>query len=284
MDPLDTLLAGGGIRAAGPTPVYDPAAGSRRIAEKLAARRAARHGVTRVELPAREPAGYEECRSLAALELPLAAWLGGADRPVPAALAGRPGAGAHPPVDAQGLTFHDHADRDLRALAGVVIGEDGAADALQRLHDGTVEPRGALVFACLLHLVGRYQEAQFWWQFAGGAEDAAACFCLYLHHVRMGDVRAAEHWFAEAARLETLPPGRHPGTPPALPPFADYHLACLPVVGDYLRAMDAPQPPDPVALREVLDELDIVRDAEYGPVSLPSDDLADQLHDLATAG
>ncbi|WP_328959016.1 hypothetical protein [Kitasatospora purpeofusca] len=280
MDPLDILLAGGGIRAAGPTPLYDLTAGRRRIAEKLATRRAERHRAQETDDPAGTGAGHEGWwRTVPVPQLPRAT-RPGHDGPPP--FSGPGGQTAEPsPADAQGLTYHDHADRYLRALAGVIIAEDGAADALKRLHDGTVEPHGALVFACLLHLVGRYQEAQFWWQFAGGAENAAACLCLYLHHVRLGETKAAEHWFAQATRPETLPPG-HPATAALLPPVPGYHLACLPLVSDYLTALGAaPHPPDP-ALREALDDLDIVRDAEYGPISLPSDDLAGQLHDLAT--
>ncbi|MET8624661.1 hypothetical protein ABZW30_13045 [Kitasatospora sp. NPDC004669] len=264
---LDTLLAGGGIRAT--SPVYDHVAGRRRIAEKLAARR---------NTPApEEHTGAEAscCRPAPPAPQSLAAWADPDDLASP----GPPGTCAQSPlpVDAQGLTFHDHADRDLRTLASMVIGEEGAAAALHRLHQGTVEPRGALVFACLLHLVSRYQEAQFWWQLAGGAEDATACLCLYLHHLRLGELKPAEHWFSEAARLEEpVPPGR-PTVPPAVPPIPDYYLACLPMVGEYLKTLGAiPQPPD-TALREALDELDTVRDAEYGPISLPSDELADQL-------
>ncbi|MFB7671127.1 hypothetical protein ACFC26_06875 [Kitasatospora purpeofusca] len=280
MDPLDILLAGGGIRAAGPTPLYDRTAGRRRIAEKLAVRRAERRA-QETDDPAGSGAAHEgRWRTVPAPQLPRAATRPGPDGPPLFPGPGGP-VGECSPADAQGLTHHDHADRYLRALAGVIIGEDGAADALKRLHDGTVEPHGALVFACLLHLVGRYQEAQFWWQFAGGAENAAACLCLYLHHVRLGEMKAAEHWFAQAVRPEVLLPGR-PATAAFLPPVPGCHLACLPLVSDHLTALGAaPHPPDP-ALREALDDLDIVRDAEYGPISLPSDDLAGHLHDLAT--
>ncbi|WP_329587328.1 hypothetical protein OG500_38095 [Kitasatospora sp. NBC_01250] len=41
-----------------------------------------------------------------------------------------------------------------------------------------VDPRGELVFACLLHLAGHPHEAQWWWQYATGAGTAAAaCTC-----------------------------------------------------------------------------------------------------------
>ncbi|MFD9061460.1 hypothetical protein ACFVZ3_08080 [Kitasatospora purpeofusca] len=267
MNPLDHLLAGGGMRAVAPAPAYDLADGRRRIAEKLAARRAGaaceeqdggRGGCT---APAPKPTACPPARTDTPGSGP------GRDRTVL-------------PTDLEGLTFHDHAERDLRTIATMIIAEGDAAASLHRLvNDHTVEPRGALVFACLLHLAGRYQEAQFWWQFAGGAEDATACFCLYLHHARLGELKAAEHWFHQSARLEALPADRR-AVPPALPPVPDYYLACLPWVGEYLLAAGGVQGQPEVVLREALEDLAIVRDAEYGPISLPTDDLAEQLHDL----
>jgi hypothetical protein len=38
----------------------------------------------------------------------------------------------------------------------------------------TIEPCGALAFACLLYLAGRHEAAQFWWQFAAGADSSTA--------------------------------------------------------------------------------------------------------------
>ncbi|MFE4516744.1 hypothetical protein ACFRMQ_21410 [Kitasatospora sp. NPDC056783] len=282
MHPLDTLLTGGGIAAAGPTPVYDLYAGRRRIAVRLADRRAVRHADG-------SPAGRRaRGRDESAPARPLPGAAVPADRGADAGPRERPVRVTSRPED---LTVHDYADRDLLALSGMVISEDWASAALHRLGRGhdRLDPRGALVFACLLYLVGRYQEAQFWWQFAGGAEEPTACYCLYLHHARLGDLKAAQHWFLEAARLELRPPGRRPpdrtGPPPTVPQLADYYLACLPMVSDYVLPRTAPgasQPPDS-ALREALDDLEPVRDAEYGPISLPNDDLADHLHDLATA-
>ncbi|MFB7618573.1 hypothetical protein [Kitasatospora sp. NPDC056181] len=274
MNPLDHLLAGGGMRAVAPAPAYDLAAGRRRIAEKLAARQA---GAATAE---QDSGG--RCRCTTPAPRPAA---GPPRLPQPPTHTDTPGPGPNGekavlPTDLEGLTFHDHAERDLRTIATMIIAEEDAASSLHRLiNDHTVEPRGALVFACLLYLAGRYQEAQFWWQFAGGAEDATACFCLYLHHARLGELKAAEHWFHQSARLDALPPDRR-AVPPALPPVPDYYLACLPWVGQYLLAAGGVQRKPEVVLREALDELDTVRDAEYGPISLPTDDLAEQLHDL----
>ncbi|MFF3075320.1 hypothetical protein [Kitasatospora sp. NPDC057936] len=272
MNPLDILLTGGGIGAAGPTPIYDAESSRRRIAQRLATQRARR---TADERPARQDTCF--CSASASLE-PSAPAVPAARQPTERQRS-RPG-GPRP----ENLSIHDYADRDLLTLASMVINEDWASSALHQLgHDADVrlDPRGALVFACLLYLVGRYQEAQFWWQFAGGAEEPTACYALYLHHARLGELKAAQHWFLEAARLEASPP-KGDVRPPAVPPLADYVLLCLPIAGDYRAPTAVPHPPDP-ALREALDELEPVRDEEYGPISLPSDDLAGQLQDLATA-
>lgn len=54
-----------------------------------------------------------------------------------------------------------------------------------------LEPDGARVLACVLHLAGREDSARFWWQFAAGADDNLAKFCLFLHHVALGEIHEA---------------------------------------------------------------------------------------------
>ncbi|MFE2728474.1 hypothetical protein [Kitasatospora sp. NPDC059327] len=275
MNPLDHLLAGGGMRAAAPTPVYDLAAGRRRIAEKIAA-----HQIGAATDHQDSARGQCRCAAPEPRSTISPPRLPQPPTPTQPPVTCPNSQASTLPTDLEGLTFHDHAERDLRTIATMITAEEDAAASLHRLiNDHTVEPRGALVFACLLYLAGRYQEAQFWWQFAGGAEDITACFCLYLHHARLGELKAAEHWFNQSALLETLPPNRR-AVPPTLPPVPDYYLACLPWVGQYLLAAGDDQRQPEVVLREALDDLDIVRDAEYGPISLPTDDLAEQLHDL----
>ncbi|BDM70876.1 hypothetical protein HEK616_43630 [Streptomyces nigrescens] len=53
---------------------------------------------------------------------------------------------------------------------------------------------GAQVFACMLSLADHPESAQFWWQFAAGAGNRAAAYCLHLHHLGRGEVAEAEHW------------------------------------------------------------------------------------------
>ncbi|GAA2410547.1 hypothetical protein GCM10010420_44090 [Streptomyces glaucosporus] len=99
-------------------------------------------------------------------------------------------------------TVHEQAAHDLDLAVSLVVGAPGAADSLARLVDRRrAEPEGALVFACLLHLVGHREAAQFWWQFAAGGGSRTAAFCLYLHHRRLAEFRDADHWRDQAARL-----------------------------------------------------------------------------------
>ncbi|MFE7528573.1 hypothetical protein ACFU7Y_23055 [Kitasatospora sp. NPDC057542] len=145
--------------------------------------------------------------------------------------------------------------------------------------DGLVtrwEPRGGLVFGCLLDLTGLPYDAQWWWQFAVGAGNLTAAYCLYLHHIRMGELRDAEHWFHQAARLDEDAPAP---PPPAMPDVLGYpHLAAL-----MARPMpDATGLPSPDhALREAIDGLPATNNEMCGPFSLPTGDIAHQLQELA---
>ncbi|MFI6850485.1 hypothetical protein OG535_40230 [Kitasatospora sp. NBC_00085] len=234
---LDRLL-----KAAGPAPDarprYDLEAGRRYIAEKQAARQTA-------------SATAPSCACV----------------PKPAAPAR-----ASSPKD----PLLDDAGRDLKALAKLVINEADAYEWLDALVTRW-EPRGGLVFGCLLDLTGQPYDAQWWWQFAAGAGDLTAAYCLYLHHIRMGELRDAEHWFHQAARLDD---GTSAPLPPALPDLPGYpHLVprLAPPLPD---TADLPSPDH--ALREAIDGLPGGDDEMCGPFSLPTGDIAHQLQELAT--
>jgi hypothetical protein len=90
---------------------------------------------------------------------------------------------------------------DLQHLCKIVISQDNALHAMSALlsgrpHDASLipEPDGARVLACILHLAGREDSARFWWQFAAGAEDGLARFCLFLHHLALGELQEANWW------------------------------------------------------------------------------------------
>jgi hypothetical protein len=57
-----------------------------------------------------------------------------------------------------------------------------------------LEPEGARVLACVLHLAGREDSARFWWQFAAGADDDFAKLFLLFHHLALGESKAAHWW------------------------------------------------------------------------------------------
>ncbi|MFJ8746678.1 hypothetical protein ACIRL2_45985 [Embleya sp. NPDC127516] len=59
---------------------------------------------------------------------------------------------------------------------------------------GNRAPAGAVVFACLLYLTGRWEPAAFWWRFAAGAEQGEAMRFLVLHHRAEGESGDAQCW------------------------------------------------------------------------------------------
>ncbi|MFP8888045.1 hypothetical protein [Streptomyces mangrovi] len=104
-----------------------------------------------------------------------------------------------------GTALHAQAAQDLRAISTLVIRDTHAAQHIAWLATaGRVEPEGALVFACLLHLAHRDEAAQWWWQFSAGAGSTTSALCLYLMHMQRGELRDADHWAAQAAELERL--------------------------------------------------------------------------------
>lgn len=96
------------------------------------------------------------------------------------------------------------AKRQLAMLCRTVVEEAGALRRLAAFLARRVpEPAGARVLGCVLQLAGREDGARFWWQFAAGAGDGAAAFCLYLHHLTLGEEWEAELWHRQSPE----PPG-----------------------------------------------------------------------------
>ncbi|MFJ9461477.1 hypothetical protein ACIRST_41210 [Kitasatospora sp. NPDC101447] len=172
--------------------------------------------------------------------------------------------------------IHADARRDLRALATVVINEPGSWEEIETLAKDW-EPNGALIFGCLLDLSGRHHSATWWWQFAAGAGSHLAAYCMYLHHLRRGELRDAENWFHQAACLED---GTSAPIAPKLPDLPGYAR---------LASRLAPPLPDPGALprpdRALRDAINGLprEDEAAGLLSLPTDAIADRLQELASA-
>ncbi|UQA96753.1 hypothetical protein [Streptomyces halobius] len=94
----------------------------------------------------------------------------------------------------------DEATHELELACALVVNAAAAAASLERLvDDHHIDPEGALVFACLLHITGRYDAAQFWWHFGAGADSRTAAYCLYLAHRRNSEHRDAAYWREQAA-------------------------------------------------------------------------------------
>ncbi|WP_326598169.1 hypothetical protein [Streptomyces sp. NBC_01803] len=102
------------------------------------------------------------------------------------------GAGARPGRDAE-------AAGQLRILCRTVVEQEGALQHLAAFLARRIPyPDGARVLGCVLQLAGREDSARFWWQYAAGAGDAAAAYCLYLHHTTLGERWEAELWYRQA--------------------------------------------------------------------------------------
>ncbi|MDT0323156.1 hypothetical protein [Streptomyces millisiae] len=189
------------------------------------------------------------------------------------------------------IALQEQAAHDLTELAGLVIRTSHAAADIAGLVNSTrIEPDGALIFACLLHLADRHEGAQFWWQFSAGAGKSTAALCLYLLHMQRGEMRDAHHWAHEATALEVLD---HLPTHP-LRTFYAWEEPTLFEQG-YTTAesmllrtvsslsLDHPAPRATRATRPwrdltaAINRLDVDHDPYFGDVPRPDPDLAAQL-------
>ncbi|MEV2228250.1 hypothetical protein AB0H69_06665 [Streptomyces phaeochromogenes] len=94
---------------------------------------------------------------------------------------------------------------DLQTLCETVITHTGALTDLRIfLARALPEPSGARVLGCMLQLSEREESARFWWQYAAGAGDPAASYCLYLHHRALGEHGAADWWHTQHAQTDVV--------------------------------------------------------------------------------
>ncbi|MET7685622.1 hypothetical protein [Streptomyces sp. NPDC005423] len=92
----------------------------------------------------------------------------------------------------------DGAAQNLTALCEAVVAHCTAEQLADFLTDQVPQPRAAWILGCALQIAGVDDGARFWWQYAAGAEDAPASYCLYLQHLAQGDAHAAALWQAQA--------------------------------------------------------------------------------------
>ncbi|MFD5462011.1 hypothetical protein ACFWIQ_04155 [Kitasatospora sp. NPDC127059] len=169
---------------------HDPAAFTRRLAERLAAAR--RTAPTGRERPARPPAVARPPHAPAA-------W----DRP--------------------GTAGRSELRRDLRHLCAGVAGAVEPGELALDLE--LAEKTAFRTLGCLLYGMGRTADGVFWWRIAVQYGDQLAVHCLAVHYAAEGERRDAARWAAEAEDLSD--PGRLPQLAPEARPGCAAELARL---------------------------------------------------------
>ncbi|MGW2690216.1 hypothetical protein ACWC6I_44630 [Streptomyces sp. NPDC001414] len=109
------------------------------------------------------------------------------------------------PATPEPETSDTTAAADLRALCETVVRHTPATDIGAFVTDQVPEPRSALVLACVLELTDTNDGARFWWQYAAGAGQPAAAYCLYLHHLALGETRVAGWWHRQTNEVHLSP-------------------------------------------------------------------------------
>ncbi|MET8102265.1 hypothetical protein ABZV29_38445 [Streptomyces sp. NPDC005236] len=97
------------------------------------------------------------------------------------------------------------ATEDLHALCETLVLHTPSATVVKFVTDQVPEPRSALILACVLQLTDTTDGARFWWQYAAGAGQAAAAYCLYLHHLGLGERETADWWHRQVDVVQPTP-------------------------------------------------------------------------------
>ncbi|MFI1532384.1 hypothetical protein [Streptomyces griseus] len=162
------------------------------------------------------------------------------------------------------------AAQDLKTLCETVVTRTTALRTLRTfLTPQLPEPPGARVLGCILQLAESEENARFWWQYAAGAGDPAASYCLYLHHRSLGEHAPARWWHEQTELLQNTPstdtrvtPGEGPGAEPDAVPYAvtaalnavsTTDASILPTALRILGALRTGPAPVPAAVGAVLD-------------------------------
>lgn len=164
--------------------------------------------------------------------------------------------GAQPAPQGHHPTRLEFADRCLKELSIDLLRSSQAAEHLAGIADDPVDIDGALHFGCLLNLAMKAEAALWWWQYAAGAGNATAAYCLHLFHLGRGELRDAVHWMGQALDL-------------------DINLARRPA------RREQPWPSHTRVLQEAVDRLKV--EEVCGEFHQPDQRLADQIEELADA-
>lgn len=133
------------------------------------------------------------------------------------------------------------AAQDLTTLCESVLAHTGA-ESLQEQFDTDQIPAapGARVMGCILHIADDTDGARMWWQYAAGADDNIAAFCLYLHHLSLGELHVADRWRLWTT-VDTRPsPTPLPATIPP-PPFTTVDTSTPTILRTLRHLVDAGQ-------------------------------------------
>ncbi len=151
------------------------------------------------------------------------------------------------------------AARDLQTLCETVVTHTGALSDLKRFFAQALpEPSGARVLGCLLQMSHREESARFWWQYAAGAGDTAATYCLYLHHRALGEHGEADWWHTQTT--DTITDPEDINIPAALRILRNLKTGTRPVPEPVTAVLDYV----PVAVAFVDDDLDLpLPDADF---------------------
>ncbi|MGR3935286.1 hypothetical protein [Streptomyces sp. BRA346] len=137
---------------------------------------------------------------------------------------------------------------DLQTLCEAVVTHMAATSLRHFITEQLPEPSGARVLGCILQLTDAEDGARFWWQYAAGAGDDAASYCLYLYHLSLGETRLAD-WWREQTRINTRPtpetvtlPCDFEQTKEIVVDFDSSTPTVLRVLGQLLARADRPRP------------------------------------------
>ncbi|WP_327248527.1 hypothetical protein [Streptomyces sp. NBC_01320] len=163
-------------------------------------------------------------------------------------------------------TPEHEAAQSLQTLCGTVVARTG----LQTLDDFITphlpEPPGARVLGCILQLA-ESENARFWWQYAAGAGDPASSYCLYLHHLALGEQGEARWWHDQTELVQDALPATDTTDNTATTPAQDVPSAVtaalkqvtttdaslLPTALRILGALRTEPAPRPAAVGAVID-------------------------------
>nr|WP_260868091.1 hypothetical protein [Streptomyces sp. SAJ15] len=198
--------------------------------------------------------------------------------------------------------LHARASSQLEALSSHVVRDRSAIAAMALLVDdrATIEPQGALAFACLLYLADRHEAAQFWWQFAAGADSVTAAHCLYLHHLQHAEPHLASQWHTQATTLYREDRGDwrfdHPPTPvdgdltdnphdPAadIQELEDLHALLSALNPEATSQISARWQVFNSPLADAVGRLEVHNDDDFGQIPRPDPDLAAELCAASTS-